>query len=849
MSMYKSFKSNVSNFTQNSAFLARPRLHKLLENAVNYPVVAVYAGSGYGKTRTVYSFLQEYNAYTTWIQLTERDNIAARFWEKYTHMISLTWPDIGTRLAKIGFPESEAAFAKCLVEHGEMSSSKDRLIMVYDDFHLLQNSDVLIFFERMANNLPPNETVILISRTTPEINLVGMMLHERICTILEDALCFTENEIADYFNQLALHVTRQDIHDIYDDTHGWVFAINLIGRSLSKDMKYERHALLVMKENVFKLIESEISHIKDKPLWHFLLRISLIGHLAASLIKTLTDDDALIKELDQLNAYIRYDHNLGVYRIHDLFLDYLCQYQYMLPERIKCDTYRKAGIWCESNNYREDALSYYEKAGDYDAIIRVICQFTLEISQDTARYAMGILIRMPEDAASRNPLFPAMYVKMQMCLGLLNEASASAEQFVKKYKTHPETPEKNRALLEIYNVWSVLRLMMSPYTNLYDFDIYFRKMRNYYDKAKCETISTVTNRSVGTYALLIGTNSAAAPEEFIGALKRAIPHSSHVLNGKMSGLDDLAQGELYFCQRELNSAEQYFSLAIDKARAKGQYDIQSRTIQYLMLIAFSRGEIETANKLLKQSEALLEISEFATRYEAYDITRSYYYLTLNQPDQVSDWLKSDFEKYAHPAFVESYANHIRGQYHFQTRQFNKLLAFLENDRAICTLLLGKIEYGILEALSLYQLKQRNEAIIALTKAYLLAEPNNIIILFTRYAKDMRTLTDAAIKDPKCTIPKPWLENINRKSSAFARRLTYMISQNKTFGSNEEKVNLSNRETKVLHDLAQGLSRSEIAASQNISVNTVKMVVNSIYDKFGVTNLHDAIRIAIMRNIV
>ena len=849
MSICKSFKSNVNNFAQSSAFLERPRLHKLLESAVNYPVVAVYAGSGYGKTRTVYSFLQDYNAYTTWIQLSERDNAPARYWEKYTHMISLTWPEIGARLAKIGFPETEAAFAKCLAEHNEMSLSKDRLIMVYDDFHLLQNPIVLNFFEKMANSLPTNGTVILISRTTPEINLVGMMLHERICTILEDALCFTENEIAEYFNQLALHVTRQDIHDIYDDTHGWVFAINLIGRSLGKDMKYERHALLVMKENVFKLIESEISHIRDKPLWNFLLRISLIGHLAASLIKTLTDDEALIKELDQLNAYIRYDHNLGVYRIHDLFLDYLRQYQHMLPDSVKFDTFRKAGIWCEDNNYREDALAYYEKAGDYDSIIRVISLFNLEVSHDIAGYAMGVLDHIPEGAASDNPLFPAMYIKIKMCLGLFSEASESAEQFAKKYEALPESYERNRALMEIYNVWSVLRLMMSPYTDVYDFDIYYRKMRSYYEKTGCDTVNSITTRSIGTYALLIGTNRAGAPEEFIGALRRAIPHCAYVLKDKMYGLDDLAQGELYFCRRDLNSAEQHFSLAIDKARAKGQYDIQSRTLQYLMLIAFSRGEIDTANKLLQQSEALLEISEYSTRYEAYDITRSYYHLTLGQPDQVSDWLKSEFVKYMHPALIESYANHIRGQYHFQTRQFNKLLAFLENDRAMHTLLLGKIEFSILEALSLYQLKQRDAAIAALTRAYRLAEPNDIIILFTRYAKDMRTLTDAAIKDTACIIPKQWLENVNRKSSAFARRLTYMISQNKTFGSSEDKVNLSNRETKVLHDLAQGLSRSEIAASQNISVNTVKMVVNSIYDKFGVTNLHDAMRIAIMRNIV
>ena len=848
MPTYKSFKSNVNSFSYSSTFLERTRLNKLLERAVDYPMVAVYAGAGYGKTRAVYSFLQECSAHTTWIQLSERDNVAVRFWEKFTHMVSLTWPETGGRLAKIGFPESDAAFTKYIAEYSKMFSSKDRLIMVFDDFHLLHDPTVLNFFERMVSSLPPHGTVISISRTMPEINIVGMMMEERICTVREDMLCFTENEIAEYFKQLALHITRQDIRDIFADTHGWAFAINLIGLSLSKDMKYERHALVAMKENIFKLIELEISHIKNKPLWHFLLRISLIGHLAASLIRTLIDDESLIKELDQLNAYIRYDHHLGVYRIHDIFLDYLRQYQDQLPDDIKCDTYIKAGIWCEDNLYRGDALVYYEKAGDYDAIIRIIYMFTLEVSQDLAKHANEVLDRVPVEIASRNPLFPAMHIKIKICLGMLSEASALAEQYVKDYEARHESPDKNLALAEIYNAWSVLRLMISPYTDVYDFDVYYKNMRKYYDKLQDKTVGSITNQSVSTYALLIGTNRAGAPEEFIEALKQAIPHSDHVLNGTMHGLDDLAQGELFFCRRDMGSAEQYLRLALEKARSKGQYDIQGRALRFLMLIAFSRGDIETANKMLQQIEALLEVSEYSLRYEAYDIACGYYYLTLGQPEQVSDWLKTDFEKYVHPAFLESYANQIRGLYHFMTRQYSKLIAFIEYERGRQTLLIGKIEFAVLEALSFYKLGKRDEAIAALTEAYFLAEPNDFIILFTRYAKDMRTLTDAAIKDSNCVIPKPWLENVNRKASAFARRLIYMNRQNNEANS-EEKVNLSNRETKVLYDLVQGLSRSEIAASQNISVNTVKMVINSIYDKLRVTNLHEALHTAIVRNLV
>ena len=849
MSMNKSFTSNISDFYQSSMYLERPRMRKLLEKAIEYPLVTVYAGSGYGKTRVIYSFLQEYDAHTTWIQITERDNVGSRFWESFVHMISLTWPDAGARMTALGFPETDEAFSKFEAMMKEASMIPGKHIMVYDDFHLLKNYVVLRFLEKALKILPQEATVILISRTMPEINMISMMLYERVFTIREDMLCFTEDEIAEYFNQMALSVTRQDIRDIYDDTHGWAFAINLIGRSLSKDTKYERYALEAMKENIYKLIAMELSQIVSKPLCNFLLRISLIDHLAASLIKSLADSDELIKQLELMNAYIRYDYHLGAYMVNNLFLNFLRGRNHELSDEEKRDTYNKAGLWCENNNYQMDALAYYEKAGNYDAILRIVYSFGLQISQEMAKYAMEIVDCIPKEVASKNPLFPIVNLKIKMSLGLLSEASVLVEQYVREYKSHPDTPERNRALSGIYGAWAVLRMIMSPYSNMYDFDIYYKNMREYYDKNPFETFGPVTKQPVGAYVLLVGTNRAGAPEEYIETLRRSVPNSTHVLKGNLYGLDDLAQGELFYYQRNMSGAEHSLNMALDKARSKDQYDILSRALQYLMLVAFSRGEIATANSILQQAGALLDIKDYPNRYEAYDITRSHYYLVLGQPDQVPDWLKSDFETYAHPAFLESYANRVRAQYRYLTRQYNTLLAFLENVRESNTLLLGKIVFKVIEALSLYQLKRKSEAISALTEAYVLAEPNKIIVPFTQYSKDMRTLTSAALRDNLCVIPKSWLEDINRKSSAVARRVTHMLSESKSANCDEDKISLTNRETKVLKDLSQGLSRTEIAASQNISVNTVKMVINTIYDKLCVTSLHDALRIAIARKIV
>ena len=848
--MNRFFNSNASGFPQSAGFLDRPRLRNLLEKAMDFSLVAVYAGSGYGKTRAVYSFLQDYDAHITWIQLSERDNVTTRFWENYTNMISINWPEIGEQLKKVGFPETEEAYAKYASLRGEtLSPGNGKYILVYDDFHLLHNPAILRFFERASGTLPSTATIVIISRTMPEVNMFGMMLHERVFSISEETLRFTEDEIAEYFKQLALPVTRQDIRDIYEDTKGWAFAINLIGRSLTKNKKYERYALEAMKINVFKFIETEISGKISDRLWRFLLRVSLIDHLADTLIKTLANDETLIKEMEVLNAYIRFDYHLGAYMFHHLFMDYLRQNQHVLTDEEKQETWQIAGEWCDKNHYQSDALTYYEKSGDYDKIMHIVYCFDVQAPQDMARFVLEIFSRMPESFTSKDPLFPAMDLKLKMSLGQLNESFALAEQYVKEYESRPESDEKNRALAEIYDVMARLRMIMSPHLDKYDFDVYYEKQRYYYEKNPYKAPGPNTNQPVGSYAILVGTNRKGAPEEFIEALSRSIPHSSQALKGKMSGMDDLARGELGYFRREFKSAEQFLKQALDKARIKKQYDIQNRAILYLMLISLSHGKIESADALLQSSKALLSEKDYTTRYEAYDLIHAHYHLALGQPDLIPDWLKGDFSPCPHPGFMENFENRIKAQYHYMTRQYSSLLAFLKNINESQTVLLGRIVFKVLEALCLYQLKQRKDAIIALTEAYELSKPNGFIVQFAQFSKDMRTITAAAIRDEHCSIPADWLENINHKASAFAKKQAHLRTEYKTANNIGGELYLTKRETDVLKDLSEGLSRNEIAANQNISANTVKMIISIVYEKLYANNLADAIRIAAVRNII
>ena len=869
-----------NNFYQTGVYLDRPRLYSLFKKAMEYPLVIVCAGAGYGKTHAVLSFLKKYDAYVSWLQLSERDNITTRFWESYSNMVSSLWPKIGARLKEIGFPKTDEAFSKYSAARLEAAALPKKHIRVFDDFHLLHNQSVLRFFEQLVSTCLPNMTIILISRTMPDFNLINMTMIERTVTISEDTLCFTKDEIAGYFDKINLPVMRRDVRNIYDDTQGWAFAINMIGRSLIKERvncvcRYERSALEATKKNIFRLIEAEISQTSNDLLLHFLLRISLIDHLAASLIKLLasavaadspqmsqlkqrthpkqrSDAASLVKDMETVNAYIRYDFNLDTYMIHHLLRDYLRQKQeHVLTDEERRRTYQIAGEWCDINGYHTDAISYYEKSGDYSAIAHKIGSLNIQVPPDMAKYALDIFERAPDEVRLKNTMFPGMHIRLRINAGRIDDDSAAlSRMYAESYEARPESFDKYYALTAIYGNWAILLMLMCTYTDVYDFDIYYRKMDESYNKNPFKTIGTFNIVPMSAWASLVGTNRKGSQEEYIDAISRSIPCASILGKGFLAGFDDLARGELCFCRGQINDAEQYLKQSVDKARTCDQYLTQTRALIYLMQIAFYRGDLNSATAKLNEMEAMISEEDYGVRYTMYDIACGFYYISLDRCEMIPDWLKSDFSLYTHPSFLENYVNRVKLQYHYKTHKYSALLAFVENSMEYQTILFNKIELITLKALSLYQLKRRDEAIAAFTEAWKSAESNNIIVMFTKYEKDIRTLSAAALKDgAACSIPRQWLEDINRKSATYAKRKLKNISEYRFANNIENELSLTKREIAVLKDLTDGLSRGEIANCQNLSINTVKMVISSIYDKFGVFSLPEAVRIAVDKKFV
>jgi len=152
----------------------RSRLNDLFVQAVQYPLVLVCAGAGYGKTSAVHDFTNYYKADTAWIQLSERDNVGARFWENYTHTLSQMNESFAESIYKVGFPDTIDKLNQ-YTSYIRQHVDPKRRIIVMDDFHFIKDPTVIRFIEHAFLNIPPGSSLFLISRSTPGLNTAGLV--------------------------------------------------------------------------------------------------------------------------------------------------------------------------------------------------------------------------------------------------------------------------------------------------------------------------------------------------------------------------------------------------------------------------------------------------------------------------------------------------------------------------------------------------------------------------------------------------------------------------------------------------------------------------------------------------
>ncbi|MCL2374523.1 MAG: LuxR C-terminal-related transcriptional regulator, partial [Treponema sp.] len=673
-------------------------------------------------------------------------------------------------------------------------------------------------------------------------------------------------EIADYFSLRNINLSASEARSIFKDTEGWVLAISLVAQEMIRSGKKYNNSFL-RRGSIRSMIDSLFLSMPAS-YQHFFVIISLFDQwpleVMSKITKALAPDVPPIEEqmlcLNRLSALYHYDVYLHGFRMHPLFLDYLREKQGGISRQAVKTACSINAQWCMENHLLVDAAKNYGMAADYKGLLRAVYSSPRALSRPVAASFLEILDRAlrAEDRGDGDDEF--LFLRhvtragFLLNLGRFDESRSALEKSIGEFEALPSSPFNSLVLSTCYNTLGSLTISMYRITrDISQAFSYFMRGNYYYMLNPYAVSAPGSKTNIGSYANLVGHPPREGEfEAFIEAITHCIPHASHSLGGFLGGTDSLCRAELAFFKGDLVAAEQYAREAVFVAREKAQYEVESKSLFYLLRIYVCIGNTESGRETWARIESMRDMPDYDNRYAIYDIIAGWLYAHIGAADKIASWLKNEFEEKALELSHQNYETMVRAKSLFAEKRYADVLNFLRREESlegIGSFCLGMLEMQALQMAASLRMGDEAGARAILETAYETAAANALEMPFIELGEDMCRLANIALGSPGAAAfasPKSraWLEAARKKASVYAKKLAAAAEQYCGDRGEEETIPvLTVQEMAILAGISKGLTRKEIADDTFLSVSTVKNIIKTIYGKLGAINRADAVRIA------
>lgn len=206
-------------------FVARPRLADVLDLALTAGQhVALFAGSGYGKTTLVADWCRDRPC--AWVSLDAEDAALDVFLAYVIGAVERALPGFGTEASSLlgRAQEREGAFAALSALLADLDEQvEEPLPLVLDDYHLAASPSLDALVARMLKYLPAQVRLVLIARRQPAVELAALQARRAVIVLDEAQLSFDEAELG----QLRPDLDAPQLTALRGATGGWPAAMGM----------------------------------------------------------------------------------------------------------------------------------------------------------------------------------------------------------------------------------------------------------------------------------------------------------------------------------------------------------------------------------------------------------------------------------------------------------------------------------------------------------------------------------------------------------------------------------------------------------------------------------------------
>ncbi len=354
--------------------VARPRLAERLSAASQSALTVLSAPAGFGKTTVLTEWLATVPADApsiAWLSLDHRDNDPALFWTYVVTAMQTAIDGAGAgalQLLASSSPSTEAALAALLNELNGLSKA---LLLVLDDYHLIEAAEVHDGMTFLLEHQPPQLRLVLATRADPPLPLARMRARGQLWEVRAADLRFTVEESAAYLNgAMGLGLSAGDVAALDGRAEGWIAALQLAALSMQgrDDVSAFIAGFAGDDRYIVDHLVEEVLARQPADVGDFLLKTSVLERLTGPLCDAVTGRDGgkgTLVALERANLFlVPLDDRRQWYRYHHLFADVL---QAHLLEEHSVEVaglHRRASAWFEANGDTSQAISHALAGGD-----------------------------------------------------------------------------------------------------------------------------------------------------------------------------------------------------------------------------------------------------------------------------------------------------------------------------------------------------------------------------------------------------------------------------------------------------------------------------------------------------
>lgn len=349
----------------------RSRLDEILDAAAERHVrlVLLSAPAGSGKSTLLASWLAARADLVAWLQVEQSDSDPARFWSYLVQAIGRVLPDVRELTsAVVGSKGDDLVVVTALVN--QLAVVGVPLIVVIDDYHLIDNTDVHRGMERLIELCPPHVTIVLSTRIDPPYRLGRLRVRDQVAEIRGADLRFATDEASGLLGPAGHALDAALLGQLCDRTEGWAAGLVLAGLSLKRaaDPTGFVQAFRGDDRLVVEYLRDELLATATPDHRRRMLETSILEQLSGALVDAVTGTPGgstwLSGTADTNQLLIRLDPTDTWFRYHHLLRDLLrLEAQRSFPERMP-ELHARAAAYFEAEGDHGQAVMHRIAAGD-----------------------------------------------------------------------------------------------------------------------------------------------------------------------------------------------------------------------------------------------------------------------------------------------------------------------------------------------------------------------------------------------------------------------------------------------------------------------------------------------------